>query len=100
MRPYRCTPQAEQACRWMTAAGSTTFSLLPLAVTVSLSRGTTATIENSAPAGFQHLEQPQAWLCATLPSIVTVTGAVLQWQLSVPPANFGLPFLSPLSTDG
>jgi hypothetical protein len=33
-------------------------------VTSTLSRGTTATTENSAPSGFQHLVQPQAWLCA------------------------------------
>jgi hypothetical protein len=34
-----------------------------LAVTLTLSRGTTAITANLAPAGFQHLLQPQAWLC-------------------------------------
>jgi hypothetical protein len=31
-------------------------------VTLTLSRDTTATIEKSAPFGFQHLLQPQTWL--------------------------------------
>ena len=70
------------------------------AVTLSLSLGTTATTENIAPAGFQHLVQPQAWLCATLPLMVTVTGSVAHWQVSVPPLNFLLPALTPLSIDG
>jgi hypothetical protein len=43
----------------MVALGSTTFSLSAFAVTESLSRGTTATCENSAPLGFQHFVQPQ-----------------------------------------
>ena len=36
------------------------FSLSPFSRTVTLSRGTTATTEKVAPAGFQHLVQPQA----------------------------------------
>src|SRR6185503_5695777 len=59
MRLYMCTPQLLQACRWITAFASTTASLSSFAVTRTLSRGTTATWENSAPAGFQHLVQPQ-----------------------------------------
>src|ERR671924_8933 len=100
MRPYMCTPQPLQAWRWMAALLSTTLSFWPLADTVRLSRGTTATTENTAPAGFQHLVQPQAWLCATLPLMVTVTGSEAQRQVSVPPLNFLLPALTPLSIDG
>jgi hypothetical protein len=58
----------------MGAASSTILSLLALAVTVTLSRGTTPTTENSAPAGFQHLLQPQAWLNSTCAPILTSTG--------------------------
>ena len=43
----------------------------------TLSRGTTATTENTAPSGFQHLVQPQAWLWATSPLMPTLTGLVL-----------------------
>src|SRR5271165_5089480 len=100
MGPYRCTPQPVQAWRWMGAAASTTFSLLPFAVTSSLSRGTTATSEKAAPAGFQHLVQPQTWLKATLLDILTVTGAWLHLHLSVPPEYFASPALTPLSTAG
>jgi hypothetical protein len=100
MRPYMCTPQPEQAWRWIAAAGSTTFSLLPLAVTDSLSRPTTATTENAAPSGFQHLLHPQAWLNATSLASVTVTGLPEHLQVSVPPWKPLVPGLTPLSTDG
>src|SRR6202035_1182599 len=63
----------------MAALGSTTLSLSAFLVTRSLSRGTTATCENSAPAGFQHLVHPHC---------------------SVPPAKFGEPGFTPLSTAG
>src|SRR5687768_657874 len=59
MRPYMCTPQSLHAWRLITAFASTTASLSALVVTRTLSRGTTATWENKAPAGFQHLVQPQ-----------------------------------------
>jgi hypothetical protein len=62
--------------------------------------GTTATTENTAPFGFQHLVQPHAWLCATLPLIATVTGSLAQWHVSVPPLNFLFPAFTPLSIDG
>src|SRR5687767_5409271 len=91
MRPYMSTPQPVQACRWMAALASTVFSFCSLAVTVRLSRPTTATTENLAPGGFQHLVQPQAWLWATLPLMETVTGSEAQWQVSVPPLNFLAP---------
>src|SRR5678815_793673 len=84
----------------MVALVSTMLSLPALPVTLTLSFGTTATTENTAPAGFQHLVHPQAWLCATLPLMETVTGSVAQWQVSVPPLNFLLPALTPLSIDG
>src|SRR5690349_13714964 len=84
----------------MVAAVSTMLSLAALLVTLRLSFGTTATTENTAPAGFQHLVQPQAWLWATLPLMETVTGSVAQRQVSVPPLNFLLPALTPLSIDG
>src|SRR3569832_1089825 len=99
MRPYMCTPHFTQACRWMVADGSTTVSRWGL-LTARFSFGTTATTEKIAPAGFQHLVQPQAWVCATLPLIVTVTGSSEQRQVSVPPLNFLLPALTPLSIDG
>ncbi len=54
-------------------------------VTLRLSRATTATCENSAPSGFQHLVQPQTWLWAHWPLIVTCTGLCVQRQVSVPP---------------
>ena len=66
MRPYMWTPQPVHAWRWIVALESTTFSLSALAVTLRLSRGTTATCENSAPPGFQHFVQPHTWLCARL----------------------------------
>src|ERR1700689_3936801 len=59
IRPYMCTPQALHAWRCIVAFASTTFSLSALSVTRSLSRGTTATIANKAPFGFQHFVQPQ-----------------------------------------
>src|SRR5689334_24676216 len=60
----------------------------------------TATTENAAPFGFQHLVQPQAWLNATLPLRATVTGWEVHLQVSVPPAKSLLPALIPLSIDG
>src|SRR3954471_18412405 len=82
----------------MTADGSTTFSLLPFAVTLRLFFEMTATTENMAPAGFQHLVQPQAWLNRTLPLSATVTGCEVHLQTSVPPAKSFAP--RPLSIDG
>src|SRR2546425_9943528 len=82
MRPYMCTPQLLQACRLMTAFGSTTANLSSLAVTRTLPRGTTATWENSAPAGFQHLVHPHTWLWAHWLSIATATFLSGQWQRS------------------
>jgi hypothetical protein len=89
-----------QAWRWIVAFSSTIFSLLPFAVTLTLSLGTTPTTANTAPFGFQHLVQPQAWLWAMLPLILTVTGSFAHWHVRVPPAKFGEPFFTPLSTDG
>src|SRR5215831_11789775 len=84
----------------MVALGSTTFSLSSLAETLRLSRGVTATCENSAPAGFQHLVQPQAWLCAVCPLIDTVTFRSAHLHCSVPPAKFGAAGRMPLSMEG
>jgi hypothetical protein len=55
---------------------------------------------NVAPSGFQHLVQPQAWLCATSPLMPTLTGLSLHLQTSVPPAKLPEPFFTPLSIDG
>src|SRR4026209_2180061 len=93
MRPYICTPHPWQAWRWIVALSSTTFNLSSLAVTLNLSRGTTATTENSAPAGFQHLVQPQTWLWADCASTFTVTGSCVQWQARVPPEKLSEPGL-------
>src|SRR5690349_4718736 len=95
-----CTPQLVQAYRWIVAEGSTTLSLLSFAVTCSLSRDTTATWENVAPLGFQHLVQPQTWLCADCAPTWTVTRRSVHWQFSVPPANPGAAGLMPRSTAG
>src|SRR3954464_3631122 len=100
MRPNMCVPQVRQAFRWIVAEVSTTRSLSPFSSTVTFSRGTTATTEKVAPAGFQHLVQPQAWLGATSPLIATLTGWSLHLQTRVPPAKLPEPFLTPLSTDG
>src|SRR4051812_38459019 len=100
MRPYMCVPQAVQAWRLIVALGSTTFSFCSLAVTLTLSRPVTATIENSAPCGFQHLVQPHTWLCADWPVIETVTLLLAHLQDSVPPAKLGAAALMPLSTAG
>ena len=56
--PYMWTPHAVQTCRWMAALVSTTLSRSAFLVTLSLSRDATATSENMAPAGFQHLVHP------------------------------------------
>ena len=73
----------------MAALESTTWSFCSLAVTASLPRGTTATTENRAPSGFQHLLQPQAWLKATSLASVTVIGKPAKpTDLAVPPARY------------
>ena len=100
MRPYMCTPQPLQAWRWIAALASTTLSFCAFALTESLSRGTTATSEKVAPAGFQHLVQPQTWLKATLLLMLTVTASLLHLHFNVPPAYPALPALTPPSTDG
>src|ERR1700760_4442763 len=84
----------------MVALSSTIFSLSPFSATVTLSRGTTATTENLAPSGFQHLVQPQAWLCATWLVTVTLTGLSAHLQTSVPPVKLEEPCFTPPSSDG
>src|SRR4029077_16400966 len=100
MRPYMCTPHSLHVCRLITALGSTTCNLSALAVTLRLARGTAATCENSAPAGFQHLVHPQMWLCAHWPVIATVTLLLGQRQTNVPPAKFAAAGFNPRSTAG
>jgi hypothetical protein len=84
----------------MVALASTTLSFWPFLVTETESFGTTATIENSAPDGFQHLVQPHIWLCALWDFTVTSTGSLEHLQVSVPPLKLDEPFLMPPSTDG
>ena len=84
----------------MVALSSTIFSLSALSVTLTLSRATTATIENSAPAGFQHRVQPQAWLWAVWAATDTLTGLSLHLHISVPPVKLAAAGLMPWSTDG
>src|SRR5262245_40963531 len=84
----------------MTALGSTTCNLSALAVTRRWSRGTTATCENSAPVGFQHLVHPHTWLWAHWPVIATATFLSGQWQTSVPPAKSATAGFVPRSTAG
>ena len=66
----------------------------------SLSVGTTPTTEKRAEAGFQHLEQPHAWLCRTLLSSLTVTGEEEHLQVRVPPEKLAEPCRRPLSIRG
>jgi hypothetical protein len=98
--PYMCTPQSLQAWRWISADGSTTTSLSPFSSTVTFSCAVTATTENLAPSGFQHLVQPQMWLWATCPLIATLTGGSAQAQTSVPPVKLALPGLQDRRTNG
>src|SRR5712672_1820736 len=100
MRPYMCTPQSLQAYRWMAALASTTSRLSAFLETRSLSRDTTATCANSAPAGFQHLVHPHTWLWAHWAPIVTSTGLLAHLHWSIPPAKLGEPGGTPLSTAG
>src|SRR6478672_12005184 len=96
--PYMWTPHEVHACRRIVALGFTTLSLSPLAVTLTLSVGTTATTEKVAPFGFQHCVQPQAWSCRICPSMLTVTGLSVHRQTSVPPLKLSDAGFMPLST--
>src|SRR4051794_39134313 len=84
----------------MVAVGSTTRSLSSLATTASLSRETTATCENSAFSGFQHLVHPHAWLCALWLRMDRATLRSGHLQYSVPPAKLAAAGLMPLSIEG
>src|SRR6185312_13675054 len=84
----------------MAAFSSTIFSLSPFSATSSLSRPTTATTENLAPAGFQHLVQPQAWLWAMAAPIFTFTGLDAHLHTRTPPWKLSEPLTIPLSIDG
>lgn len=84
----------------MAADSSMMRSLEALDETLSLSTGMTPTMAKRELFGFQHLEQPQAWLWATLEERVTVTRLEGQWQWRVPPGWFGLPFVMPLLRAG
>src|SRR5271168_1014484 len=84
----------------MVALASTTLSFSPFLVTRSLSRGTTATCENIAPAGFQHLVHPHTWLKAHWAVTVTSTGLLAHLHWSVPPAKLAEPGFTPSSTAG
>src|SRR5215471_17204679 len=95
-----CTPHCGQANRWMAALASTTLSRSAFLLTRSLSRGTTATCENVALAGFQHLVQPHTWLYAHWPLMLSSTGLLAHLQSSVPPAKFAAPGFTPPSTAG
>jgi hypothetical protein len=55
-----CTPHSLHRWRRIKAVESTISSLSPFSSTLTFSWGVTATIENVAPSGFQHLVQPQA----------------------------------------
>jgi hypothetical protein len=57
-------------------------------------------MEKTAPSGFQHLVQPQTWLCATCPSTETRTGSCAQRQLREPPEKSGAAGFTPPSTEG
>src|SRR4051794_5792641 len=100
MRPYMCTPHPVHAYRWMVALASTTLSLSAPLATLTLSRPTTATCENSAPEGFQHLVHPHTWLCAVWPPMLTSTGLLVHLHTRVPPVKFAEPAFTPLSTAG
>ena len=75
-------------------------SFCPFSEAIKLARGTTATTENEAPAGFQHLVHPQAWSKAICPSIRILTGSWAHLQTNVPPLKFADAVFNPESTDG
>ena len=56
--------------------------------------------ENSAPSGFQHLEQPQMWLWLTLLASCTSTFSDAQWQRRRPPLKSLEPSFRPESMLG
>src|SRR6185437_15610732 len=97
---YMCAPQPVQAWRCSTAFSFTTLSFSSCLVTLTLSLGTAASIENIAPSGFQHLVQPHRWLNRYSLSTATSTGSVLHLHTSVAPANPDCPCLTPSSTAG
>jgi hypothetical protein len=76
------------------------LQLLRMGGDLDLSRETTATCENKAPSGFQHLLQPQAWLCAVCALIVTSTRSEGHLQRSTPPSKPGSAGIIPASIDG
>lgn len=84
----------------MVASLSTIESFEAFAVTETASRGTTPTMEKREPEGFQHLEQPQAWLWATLLFKVISTWSEAQRQWSFPPEKLLEPGVMPLSIRG
>ena len=98
-RTYARRSHGRRGAGWW-RTGSTIWSLSAFAVTVRFSRGTTATTENSAPSGFQHFVQPQAWSWATWPLMLTVTGLDAHLHFNVPPAKLGDSGFSPWSTAG
>ncbi len=62
MRPNICVPQALQAWRWINRGRvRRSQACRRFRAQLTFWRGTTATTENVAPCGFQHLVQPQAW---------------------------------------
>jgi hypothetical protein len=69
-------------------------------VTERAVRGTTPTILKIAEEGFQHLEQPQAWLWEMFEVRETVTGEVLQWQWRLPPEKEEEPGVMPALMEG
>jgi len=84
----------------MGAEASTMWSLEALAVMERLEVGITPTMEKIAEEGFQHLEQPQAWLWRTFEESETATFSEGQWQERVPPEKDSEPFFNPLSMRG
>ncbi|CAI4163348.1 putative Lipoprotein [Alteromonas macleodii] len=76
------------ACRCIAALSSTICSLLALVVTFTLSLGTTAITAKVAPSGFQHFEQPQAWLCKVWAPTETSTLFEGHKHSIVPPEKF------------
>src|SRR5258708_40252163 len=100
MRPYICTPQRVQAWRWIVAEESMTFRNWAPEVILRLSRGTTATTENIAPFGFQHLVQPQPRFGLTLPAPFSMAGGLAQSEMGSPSLLIALALRSPLTTGG
>jgi len=91
-----CTPHRAGVALNGPRVASTIFSLLSFAGDLDLVTADDRHHENTAPLGFQHLVQPQAWLWATFASSFTVTGWEEHRQVRVAAGEVRRAFFDPL----